>query len=282
MAFKDVLLSLTTYPDPTPVSALEDPIAFAAAIGARISAVACEVKYRVPGSVFGNMLLNIPAIATTEFKKSAANAEELLSAFQSAAERKGVFGERITEQCLTSDTADVLIEHARLRDLTIVPVPDGDHLDQWYAQSIIFGSGRPTLVTPHARKRTGALTLNTVAVAWDFSRPAARAVADALPILEKAKQVHIVTVTHEKNISSRRSADELAKNLLSHDVQITLNTVDAGGRGIGETLTSYVDKVNADILIMGAYGHSRLRDFILGGATKSMVSKPPVPIFLSH
>jgi nucleotide-binding universal stress UspA family protein len=282
MAFKDILLSLTTYPNPTPAFAIEAPIAFAAATGARISAVACEIKFRVPGSVLGNMLLDIPAMVTTEIKKSATSAEELLSAFQSAAEKEGVFGERITEQCLTSETADVLIEHARLRDLTIVPVPDGDHVAQWYAQSIIFGSGKPTLVMPHIRKRTSAFALDTVAVAWDFSRPAARAVADALPILKKAKQVYIVTVTNEKSISGRRSAEELARNLVSHDVHVILDTADAGGRGIGEVLTSYVDSVGGDILVMGAYGHSRMRDFILGGATRSMVSKPPVPIFLSH
>jgi nucleotide-binding universal stress UspA family protein len=282
MAFKDILLSLTTYPSPTPAFAIEAPIAFAAATGARISAVACEIKFRVPGSVLGNMLLDIPAMVATEIKKSATSAEELLSAFQSAAEKEGVFGERITEQCLTSETADVLVEHARLRDLTIVPVPDGDHVAQWYAQSIIFGSGKPTLVMPHVRKRTGAFALDTVAVAWDFSRPAARAVADALPILKKAKQVYIVTVTNEKSISGRRSAEELARNLVSHDVHVILDTADAGGRGIGEVLTSYVDSVGGDILVMGAYGHSRMRDFILGGATRSMVSKPPVPIFLSH
>jgi nucleotide-binding universal stress UspA family protein len=228
------------------------------------------------------MLLDIPAMVTTEIKKSATSAEELLSAFQSAAEKEGVFGERITEQCLTSETADVLVEHARLRDLTIVPVSDGDHVAQWYAQSIIFGSGKPTLVMPHIRKRTSAFALDTVAVAWDFSRPAARAVADALPILKKAKQVYIVTITNEKSISGRRSAEELARNLVSHDVHVILDTADAGGRGIGEVLTSYVDSVGGDILVMGAYGHSRMRDFILGGATRSMVSKPPVPIFMSH
>jgi nucleotide-binding universal stress UspA family protein len=282
MAFKDILLSLTTYPNPTPAFAIEDPVAFAAATDARISAVACEIKFRVPGSVLGNMLLDIPAMVATEIKKSATSAEELLSAFQSAAEKEGVFGERITEQCLTSETADVLVEHARLRDLTIVPVSDGDHVAQWYAQSIIFGSGKPTLVMPHIRKRTSAFALDTVAVAWDFSRPAARAVADALPILKKAKQVYIVTITNEKSISGRRSAEELARNLVSHDVHVILDTADAGGRGIGEVLTSYVDSVGGDILVMGAYGHSRMRDFILGGATRSMVSKPPVPIFLSH
>lgn len=282
MAFKDVLLAFATYPNATPVSAMDDPITFAASMGAEISAIACEVKFRVPGSVFGAALIDIPAMVAAEIKKSSTSAKQLLSAFQSAAEKKGVFRERISERCLTSEMPGVLVEYARLRDLTIIPVPDGDNVEQWYAQSIIFGSGRPTLVMPHVRRQAVAFALNAVAVAWDFSRPAARAVADALPILKKAKRVHIVTITHEKDIPDRRSAEELAKNLGSHGVQVVLDTTDAVGRRIGDALSSYVASVNADILVMGAYGHSRMRDFILGGATKSMLLKPPVPIFLSH
>ena len=282
MVVKDVLLALTTYPEPTPVSAVDEAIDFAAAIGARISAIACEVKIRVPGNILANALLDVPAMAAAEAKKSSANAENLLVAFQDAAEKRGVFQERILERCLTSEIPDVLIEYARLRDLTIVPVPEGEYVDQWYAESIIFGSGHPTLIVPQTRKRAGAFALGTVVVAWDFSRPAARAVADALPILKKAKRVCVVTVTNEKVIDTKRSGVELAKHLAAHGVDVVLDTVDAAGRGIGEVIDSYVTSRNADLLVMGAYGHSRIRDFILGGATKSMLARPPLPIFLSH
>jgi nucleotide-binding universal stress UspA family protein len=70
--------------------------------------------------------------------------------------------------------------------------------------------------------------------------------------------------------------------LKRHGVDAALDTVDAAGRGIGDILKSYVTSRSADLLVMGAYGHSRIREFILGGATKSMLSRPPVPIFLSH
>ncbi len=168
------------------------------------------------------------------------------------------------------------------RDLTIVPVPEGEFFDQWYAELIIFGSGRPTLVVPETRKRADAFSLDTVVVGWDFSRPASRAVADALPILEKAKRVCVVTVTNEKVIDTKRSGAELAKHLARHGVEVVLDVVDAAGRGIGDVLRSCVVSRNADLLVMGAYGHSRIRDFILGGATKSMIAQPPLPIFLSH
>ena len=282
MELKDILLALTTYPEATPVSAVDEAVAFAAAVGARISAIACEVKIQAPGNVLAGALLDVAALVAAEAKKSSTNAKVLLTAFQDAAEKRGVFQDRILERCLTSEAPGVLVEYARLRDLTIVPVPVGDYFDQWYAEAIIFGSGHPTLVLPHTRKRAGAFALDVVAIAWDFSRPAARAVADALPLLEKAKKVHVLTVANEKVIESRRPTTEFAKYLGRHDVDVVLDTVDAADRRIGDILESYVTSCNADMLVMGAYGHSRIREFILGGATKSMLSRPPLPILLSH
>ena len=119
-------------------------------------------------------------------------------------------------------------------------------------------------------------------VAWDFSRPATRATADAMPILEKAKRVCVLTVTKEKAIDTRRSGPELAKHLARHGVDVVLDEVDAKGRGIGDVFEAHVTYRNADLLVMGAYGHSRIREFILGGATKRMLARPPLPIFLSH
>jgi nucleotide-binding universal stress UspA family protein len=280
--FKDVLVALTTYPQPTPVSALDDAIDVAVALGAKISAIACEVKINVPGTLLGRRFLNVPSMIATEAKKSAANAQQLLAAFQAAAEKSGVFQERISEHCLTSEVPQVLIEYSRLRDLTILPMPERDYLDQWYAESVIFGSGRPTVILPHERKRSGSFALDTVIVAWDFSRAATRAMADAMPILEKAKRVCVLTVTKEKAIDTRRSGAELAKHLARHGADVVLDEVDAKGRRIGEVLEAHVTYRNADLLVMGAYGHSRLREFVLGGATKSMLTRPPSPIFLSH
>ena len=282
MSFKDALIALTTYPEPTPVSAVDDAIDLAAALGARVSAIACEVKIRAPGSPLGNYLLDIPAMVAAEIKKSAANSQQLLATFQDAAEKRGNFQDQISEQYLTSEVPDVFIEHARLHDLTIVPVSEGDYIHQWYAESIIFGSGRPTVVLPHTRKQTGAFALDTVIVAWDFSRPATRAIADAMPTLEKAKRVCVLTVMKEKTIATRRSGAELAKHLARHGVDVVLDEVDAKGRSIGDVFEAHVTYRNANLLIMGAYGHSRIREFILGGATKRMLARPPVPIFLSH
>lgn len=162
-----------------------------------------------------------------------------------------------------------------------MPVPEGPYVDQRYAESIIFDSGHPTLILPQTSKRAGAFSLDTAVVAWDFSRAAGRAVADAFPILQKAKRAHVVTVTNEKVIDASRSGPELAKHLARHGVDVVLDTVDAAGRSIDAVLDSYIASRNADILVMGAFGHTRIRDFILG-ATKSMLAHPPLPAFLSY
>ena len=94
--------------------------------------------------------------------------------------------------------------------------------------------------------------------------------------------MRIVTITNEKVIGTKRSGAKLAKHLARHGVNVVLDTVDAAGLSVGDVLDFYITSRNADLLVMGAYGHSRIRDFILGGATKSMIARPPLPILLSH
>jgi nucleotide-binding universal stress UspA family protein len=279
MAFKDILLALTSYPDPTPISVTEQAVAIAATLGAHLTAVACEVHVEIPGHFLSGAIANIPGLIAGEAEKSRKNAKDILVAFDAAANKAGILHETYLERCPTYAVPHMLIDYARLRDLTIVPVPVNH--DQWYAEQLIFGSGRPTLVlpqSPHARP----FELGTVAVAWDFSRAAARAVSDALPLLEKAKKVRIVTVVNEKKLDNQHSAEELAKNLARHGIDVLLDKIDAADREIGEALEAYTVSQKIDVLAMGAYGTSRWREFILGGATKSLLSKPPLPILFSH
>lgn len=280
MAIKDILVALTTYPEPTPDAAVAGAVSIAATLDARIAAIACEVKIKLPNSPFGNALIDLTALAAAEAKKSRAGAEHLLGVFRNEAGKRGVNAETISEPCFSPDVPDILTEYARFRDLTIVPVPPGDGFDQWYAETIIFGSGRPTLVLPQDSSKP--FELGTAVVAWDFSKTAARAVADAIPILQKCKQVRVVTVMNEKDIDTRRSASELARHLAHHRVEVTVDTTDAAGRDIGSALQSYATNCGADLLVMGAYGHSRLRQFILGGATRTMLGRPALPVLMSH
>ncbi len=277
MAFKDILVMLTSYPEPTPVSVVEDAISVAAAFGAHIAALSCEMHVQVPGHFMSGSVVGLPGIIVAEAAKSQRNAQDLIAAFEAAAAKAGVSRESMLQECKTFEIPELLVEHARLRDLTMMPESD----DRWYAEAVIFGSGRPTLMLPQ-NPRSRPFELGTVAVAWDFSRAAARAVSDALPLLEKAKKVRVVTVLNEKHLDKKHSAEELSKSLSRHGIDVALDRVDAKGRPIGDVLEAYVAAHAADMLVMGAYGHSRLREFVLGGATNSLLSKPPLPILFSH
>ncbi len=281
-AIKDILLALTSYPEPSFGVVIDKAIDFAAAIDAKLSAIACEVRVAMPGSPLGDAMFDIHALANAEARKSRLKAEELLATFEQKATARGVFRERIFDTCFTNELAALFVDYAKLRDLTIIGTPEHSFQEYWFAEAIIFGSGRPTLLMPAQSLSDRPFALDHVVVAWDFSRTAARAVADALPLLIKAKQVSVVTVSGEKTIDSKRSGEELARHLAEHGATVVLEDVKSAGRPVGEVLESYVTSVQADLLVMGAYGHSRLREFVLGGATRSILSRQVVPVLLSH
>ena len=183
MAFKDILVALTSYPEPTPVAVVDDAVSVATVLGAHLAALSFETRVQVPGHFISNSL--VAGMISAETEKSRNNARELLAAFDASAEKAGILHETILEKCITLEVPDLLVEYARLRDLTILSVPES--FDQWFAEAIIFGSGKPTLILPE-NPRPRPFELGTVAVAWDFSRAAARAISDALPLLEAAKR----------------------------------------------------------------------------------------------
>lgn len=282
MAFKDALLQVSSYPEPTPAAVIEQAVGFAEALGASISALTFRIEIPSTSNVLANALLDIPAIVASERQRSAANAQSLISLFEATATKRGVPHQQTVDLCSTSQLAALVTEHARMHDITMIPVGEEVGLQQYVAETVIFGSGRPTIVLPEIPKRAGPPSFDVVGVAWDFSRPAARALADALPILQLAKTVRVVTITEEKTIHTRRSGTELAKHLACHGIEVVLEEEKAAGRPIGQALEDYATAHDLDLLVMGAYGHSRMRDFILGGATKSIVANPPLPVLLSH
>jgi nucleotide-binding universal stress UspA family protein len=282
MAYKDLLLQLNSYPEATPSAAVEQAVSFVGHFEARVTALTFEIEFHVRANPLAFAVVDIPGMAAAERSKSIDNARNLASVLDDITARHNVGSNYIVERNQASRVPGIVTEYARLRDLTIIPVGESSGLQNQIAESVIFGSGRPVLIVPEAPRSTGAIALDTVGIAWDFSRPAARAIADALPLLQRAKSVRAVTITNEKTIDTRRSGSELVRHLACHGVEVVFEEEDAGGRSIGQALEAYADARNLDILVMGAYGHSRVRDFILGGATKSIAARPPLPVLLSH
>ena len=171
--------------------------------GIQLSAVLARVDRNCVSHYYApsERLADIPALVDAAVVRSENNVHELRSRIEKRAKERGIVHEIIDVQSHIFPSADLVVPRARLHDLTLLPVPELIGLDELYFESIIFGSGKPTLMLPTAGSSLlGATLLGTVCIAFDYSRPAARALGDAMAILEMAEQVHVLTVRDEKRL----------------------------------------------------------------------------------
>jgi nucleotide-binding universal stress UspA family protein len=182
------------------------------------------------------------------------------------------------------DPTEVVMDHSRAADLIVAGQtdPDWDTTPlQDVAERLAIGSGRPVLVVPYVG-RYPEIGRNVV-IAWKASRESARAVFDALPILELAEQVQILEIQEGGGRGNALAADtSIAATLARHGIKPTVRTSVAGEIGIGDEILSRIADMGADLLVMGAYGHSRMRELVFGGATRHIVRHMTVPTLFSH
>jgi nucleotide-binding universal stress UspA family protein len=283
--FKDILLPLSTYPDPTPEHVIDWAVRFAAICGGQISALVSVLDRKKLAKSYSHRswLLDVPALIDSAIGTSGQNGRRLMERFEKAARKHNVLRDEQYEHSAFFSSADYVTQCARLRDLTVAPVPDYIGLDELVIEDLVFGTGRPTILLPaYEGAPQPEASIDRIAVAWDFSRAAARTLADALPLLQKAKKVCLFTVRGEKDIASTCSLSDVDRHLQTHGVLAEIEDVSADGQPIGEILRDYTVRRKADMLVMGAFGHSRLREFVLGGASRDIITKPPLPVFMSH
>jgi nucleotide-binding universal stress UspA family protein len=286
MPTRDILFPMLSYPAATAADSIERAVMLATGLGAHIAGLMLEIDIHLPVGLYVQPP-EIGGILAAERRKSAANARDLVAAFDAACARHGTMGrgagyEHAIERCTWADVPKVMVDHARLRDLSIFPVNTTDQSQLSLIEALIFESGRPVLLLPEGTTRQLSSSFDIAAVAWDHSRSATRAVADALPLLQVAKQVHVVTVVDEKRLHKPGSGAELCKHLARHGVEVTFDQVQAKGRAIGDVLEAHAIERNIDLLVMGGYAHSKVREFILGGATRSVLTRPFTWTLLSH
>ncbi len=177
--------------------------------------------------------------------------------------------------------ASTIINHSSNYDLVVVGQfnPDAEFDGSLgVAESVAIESGRPVLVIPY-KEFDGNLG-SRVVVAWNGRRESVRAVHDAMPLLEGADAVEIVSINQSKEIDI--PCADIAQHLARHGVHVETENVRTDSRDIGEALLSVTESFGADMLVMGAYGHSRLRETILGGATRQILNKMSQPVLMSH
>ena len=231
----------------------------------------------------GYAMLEIPpdmmAQLIAESEKAAVAAIER---FEAAARRSLVSAEYRFLKSIGADAPLVLSTLARRFDLSVLmqSEPGADNDDM--IETSLFESGRPLIVVPYIQKE--GLVLDHVVCCWDGSREAARAINDALPLLVKATTVDLLIVVNEKTNSAGNEirGAEMAKHLARHDVKVQILTVPAADIDVTSAILSYVADSSGTLIVMGGYGHAKLRELILGGVTRDMLNSMTVPVFMSH
>lgn len=282
MAIKDILLPLLSYPSATTPEAIDKCAAIGACLKAGITAVAFEFDLLPAAAPFAGAFVLDPQDSSPpqETQISRQKAEKALQRFESAALASNLASESLLTRATAEDAATQLVQQARLKDLTILPIKAHDGRQEALIENLIFKSGRPVLVFDEQSSRQLSDSFDHVSIAWDHSAQAARAVADALPLLKAAKSVRIFTMIEDDAEAQSSSAEGLAKHLAVHGIETSVELLKANPDGEG--LKAYVKSHQTDLLVMGAYRHSRLREFVMGGATYAVLGHPPCWVMMSH
>jgi len=246
---------------------------------AHVMGVAFSYEPVIPGSVMGGIPVEFIESQRTEADRLATTA---VSRFEAAAKRAGVSAETRIISTGISGAADQFGHLARRFDMVVVGQGGNDDsvTDEVVDEGVLFESGRPVIFVPYIQK--AGLKLDRVMVCWDGSRAATRAIADSMPLLQKAKQVEIVMVATKGFKTDEAPGADLAKHLARHGLDVNLKRITSPDIDIASTVLSYAADSNADFIVMGGYGHSRLREFILGGATRGILESMTVPVLMSH
>jgi nucleotide-binding universal stress UspA family protein len=211
-----------------------------------------------------------------------AAAQAAVDRFEEAVRREGVPAEHRIVQSSLGAAPKSFARIARHFDLSVVgqAAPDIALPEDLLIEAALFESGRPSVIVPYIQ--TDGIKLNHVLVCWDHGRNAARALADALPLLARSKKVEIVIVTRRDGEPSELPGAGIAEHLARHGLNVELKRLVATDLDVANAVLSYAADAGADFIVMGGYGHSRLREFVLGGATYGMLRSMTVPVLMAH
>jgi nucleotide-binding universal stress UspA family protein len=270
---------LIVHVDNTPQCArrLRLAVQLAAAFDARLFGVFAQHAPILPsdeGSLHGIEAAAVTAPERLEYgaqitQAEAAAAEKL---FNKGVAQRGVSAAWRT---MAGSSADVIVAYARYADLAIVgqTLPGGEDV----AADVVSRAGRPVLVAPHAEGFP--LKGERALVAWDASREATRALHDALPLLGRAREVSLFSIGPPEKTPPGMDVTALLKR---HGVEATLTQGDEESADVGAALLAQAARLGSDVIVMGAYGHSRLRELVLGGTKRHVLRHATVPVLVAH
>ncbi len=252
---------------------------FAKRTGAGINAIYLGVHHQIPSYAAAEISAQVLETRDQAIKEQAEASKE---AFMQACSAAGVAGRFSCLVDSPGELADAAMAAGRIADVVVLGQPDeaeGGWMGPWLLESILLGCGRPVLVVPYigAHERIGSKVL----VGWDGGREAARAVGDSLPLLLQASEVTVLSVNREPD-AKRPSTEEITAHLVRHGVPAKHHDVKIEALSAANYMLNRASDEGADLIVMGAYAHSRLRELILGGMTRDILKHMTVPVLLSH
>lgn len=278
VTFKDVLVQVDDAKSCP--SRLEVAAKLAVAHEAHLVGLHVRPPLRLPGAIapdYGGELARLQAEYSEEAAGTAkALFEDATKAFVISSEWRDVSG----------DVIDTVAVHARYADLVVVSQSDPDDSDsvgdRHLADHLVLDAGTPVLVVPYVGRYP--TVGERVLVAWNASREARRAVSDALPILKRSQRVKVLAINPKEGPSAHGelAGADIALHLARHGITAVSESIRAPDLEVGAMLLSRAADDAADLMVMGAYGRSRLRELVLGGATRHILYHMTVPVLLSH
>lgn len=279
MTIKDILVQVDG--GKTAPARYAAAIGLAQAHGAHLTGLCLAVEPPVPSTILGMVP---PEAMASQRDVVREQAEAAIAQFRLAVEKAGLPGEGRIVQVLDFDAVEVFVTHARHCDLAILGQQDpADFLPLRpdFPADVLMSCGRPGIVVPFSG--TPPTLGQRVLVAWDGGREAARAVNDAMPLLERAHSVAVLSVNPEgTGNGDREPGADIALHLARHGVKVAAARTVARETSVGDVILAEIADSGIDLLVMGAYGHSRLREWALGGVTRHILAHMTVPVLMSH
>jgi nucleotide-binding universal stress UspA family protein len=274
---KDIVVNLSVGERASQAS--DYAVSVATAFDAHLTGVAFLYDPIVPVSGAGY----IPAeLIETQERDNSAAATSALNHFVAASNAAGITAEPLTLRASFGGVGGQFGRLARRFDLSIVhqSEPETGPVEEIIAEAALFESGRPVIVVPYIQKEP--LKLDSVMLCWDGSRTAARAAGDALPLLARAGRVELMIVANEPGKQDEIEGADMAAHLARHGLNVEVKRTVAGDVDVADVILSHAADSGSDFVVMGGYGHSRLREFVLGGVTRTILRSMTVPVLMSH
>jgi nucleotide-binding universal stress UspA family protein len=250
----------------------------AATFGAHVTGIAFLYEPVIPDGTLGGVPVDLIELQREENSKIARDA---IGRFEAGVKKAGAASETRQLDATFGGAATRFAQVARRFDISVVAQAQREQgaTDELIIEGALFESGRPVIVVPYIQK--SGLTLERVLACWDGGRTAARAIADAMPFLERAKAVDLVIVAEERK-NDEITGVRMSEHLTRHGVAVSVKRIAKGDLAVQDVILSYAADSGADFMVMGGYGHSRLREFILGGVTRGILNSMTVPVLMSH